>query len=371
MNTRTETQNMLSHSIKAMLGKHHASDRLREGHCAANLWPELVELGLTAAEIPEEIGGLGLGFADIVPMFEDLGRGLATTYYLEFAVMGYWLLHASGNAVARDLLAGAAAGEVLPVLAFSEFGTAGDPAFTRTTATASGDGWRLKGSKSVVVGGDIATHLLVPALAGQGEDSGLALFLVPADAPGVALRSLQLYDGSRAADISLDDARVPASNLLSSGDEAKELIAMTLDRGRAALCHEAVGLMAAAQELTLDYVKSRKQFGQPIGAFQTMQHRLANMFMDLELTRSAAQLATSAVQRSATPEQRMQAVSAAMVTLCQNARAVGQSAIQAHGGIALTREYLAGHYFKRLTLIERYLGTGEDHLERYIALSGC
>lgn len=362
---QTETQTMLSHSISAMLDKHQPSDRLREGLGATNLWGALVELGLAGAEIPEAFGGLGLSFTDIAPMFEDLGRGLATTCYLEFAVMGTWLLHASDNLVAHGLLAGAATGDTRAVLTFSEFGSAGDPAFARTSATATAAGWSLNGAKSVVVGGSLATHLLVPAM----QDGKLALFLVPADAPGVTRHSLQLYDASSAADITLDNACVAASHLLARGEQASALITLALDRARAALCHEAVGLMAAVHDLTLDYVKSRKQFGQPIGAFQTMQHRLATMFMDLELCRSAADVATSAAQHSATPQQRMQAVSAAMVTLCQCARNIGQSAVQAHGGIALTREYQAGHYFKRLTMIERYLGTGDDHLERYIALA--
>jgi alkylation response protein AidB-like acyl-CoA dehydrogenase len=363
----TETQSMLSHSISAMLERHEPIGRLCEGRDAANLWDAVVELGLAGAEIPEELGGLGLPFSDIAPMFEDLGRGLAATCYLEFAVIGIWLLHASGNAAAHDPLTGATSGDIRAVLAFSEYGSAGDPAFTRTNATAIAEGWALRGAKSVVVGGQIATHLLVPAL----RDGELALFLVPVDAPGVTRNTLQLYDGSSAADITLDNVQVPLSHVLASGAQAADLIAMALDRGRAALCHEAVGLMAAVHGLTLDYVKARKQFGQPIGAFQTMQHRLANMFMDLELSRSAADVATSAVQRSVSPQRRMQDVSAAMVTLCQCARNFGQNAVQAHGGIALTREYQAGHYFKRLTMIERYLGTGEDHLERFIALAGC
>lgn len=368
MTDHDQTQAMLADSIRSLLERQAPADRLREGLAGPDLWGTLVDLGLPAAELPEDVGGLGLRFADLAPLFEEFGRSLATTYYLEFAIIGAWLLQAVDAPAARDLLADAATGAIRPALAFSEFGSAGDPAFTRTRAAQTGPSWRLDGAKSVVVGGQSATHFLVPARI-DGPDGDLGLFLVAADGPGVALDGMQLYDGSLAADIVFDGAEIPAGNLLARGAQALDLLDLALDRGRGALCHEAVGLMAAVHELTLDYVKARRQFGQPIGAFQTMQHRLADMFMDLELSRSAADLATSAVTHGTAPRQRRQAVSAAMVTVCRSARDIGQSAVQAHGGIALTREYLAGHYFKRLTMIERYLGTGEDHLERYIALS--
>ncbi|TAJ74193.1 MAG: hypothetical protein EPO45_17500 [Sphingobium sp.] len=368
MTSARETRDMLEQAVEQMLARHHSADALCEGKPKNDLWEFLVELGLPAAELPETCGGLDVAFTDVAPTLRLAGRVLATTYLTEFAIIGAWLVSACASESHADLLKQATMGEVRIALAFAEHGDGGDLAFTRTRASAAPDGWTLTGNKNLVVGGDRATHFVVPAIMGDGSGD-LGLFLLPTDAPGLTRHEVELYDGSHAADLALQNVACVAPTVLARGSEARDLIELALDRGRAALAHEIVGLIEAVQEITLEYVKTRKQFGQPIGAFQTMQHRMADMWMELELARSCAQLATDAIAASDSADARQQAVSAAISSICDHARLVGQSAVQAHGGIALTREYLVGHYFKRLAMAERYLGNGDYHLDRYVALA--
>lgn len=369
MNGAIETQEMLSQAVEQMLERHHSANLLCEGKPKPDLWPQLVDLGLVGAEFPEDRGGLAVPFADIAPAIQKMGRALATTYLTEFTIMGGWLTEACGTLSSRDIASLAAAGEARVALAFGEYGSGGDVAFTKTSAVQSDGGWKIHGKKSVVVGGDRASHLIIPAkiTPSVGDPNGeLALFLLSIDTLGLTTHVFELYDGSFAADFDLRDVKVPSNGLVARGENAIDLIELALDRGRAALCHETVGLLEKVQEMTLDYVKTRKQFGQPIGAFQTMQHRMADMYMDIELAQSCAELATDAMSLESDKNWRMQTVSTAIAGICDCARRVGQSAVQAHGGIALTQEYLVGHYFKRLTMVERYLGNAEYHVERYI-----
>ena len=368
MTNASETRDMLDQAFEQMLARHHSSEDLCEGRSKTDLWEHIVELGLPAAELPEDRGGLDVSFADLAPSLRLSGRVLATTYLIEFSVMGAWLVNACAGDGEAVLLEQAAAGEARIALAQAEPGDGGDLDFIRTTAGPAGEGWIVNGGKSLVVGGDRATHFVVSARLEDGLDE-LGLLLVPVDAAGLTRHCFELYDGSHAADLSFEAMACPAASLLARGEEARVLLELALDRGRAALAHEMVGLIETVQEITLDYVKTRKQFGQPIGAFQTMQHRMADIWMELELARSCAHMATDAIASDSTPEARQQTVSAAMASICNHARNVGQSAVQAHGGIALTREYLVGHYFKRLTMAQRYLGNPDMHLDRYVALA--
>lgn len=370
----TETQTMLAQSIEQLLSRHRSVPALCEGKPKPDLWPYLADLGLLAAELPADQGGLNLTFADLAPAFLQIGKALATTYLAEYVVMGGWVVAASAAPLARDAASRLASGETRVALAIGEHGDGGEITFIRTRAVHVGDDWQIVGTKAVVVGGDRATHLIVPAMIASrasAPDGELGLFLVPLETAGLTSRVIELYDGSFAADFELRDVTVTADALLARGAAAVELFELALDRGRAALCHEIVGLLEKVNEITLDYVKTRNQFGQPIGTFQTMQHRMADMRMDLELAYSCAELATAALASESDTNARMKTVSAAMASICDCARRTGQSAVQAHGGIALTREHIAGHYFKRLTLVERYLGNAEFHVERYIRLAGA
>jgi len=371
MDNSTDTRTMLAHAVGQMLEQHQATHS--HGHAAArpDLWAQLVDIGLVAAEFPASHGGLELAFADLGPAFEQFGRACSTTNLAEFIVMGGWLVSQCDTPAAMDLTARLISGEARVALASHESGLGGEIACTTTHAVETGEGWTLHGLKSVVVGGNLATHLVVPAMvgtAGAGQAGELALFLLPANAPGLTVHAFDLYEGSSAADFELRAVHVPAGSLLAQGSRATELAELALDRGRAALMHEIVGLLEKVSEITLDYVKTRKQFGQPIGTFQTMQHRMADMAMDIELAKSCAQLATDAIGAEGGAQERMREVSAAMAAICNCARRVGHSAVQAHGGIALTQEYLVGHYFKRLTMLERYLGNADYHFERFMEL---
>jgi len=366
----SETQAMLAQSIEQLVSRQPSAQMLSEGKRKPDLWPLLVELGLPAAELSADLGGLELAFADMAPAFRQIGQALATTYLAEFVIMGGWVVTASQTPLALDFAARLASGEARVALAFGEHGDGGDITYTRTSAVQACENWQIDGTKAVVVGGDRATHLIVPAMiAPSASDSRdeLGLFLVPTASIGLTSHIFELYDGSFAADFALRGVNIPADALLARGSKALDLFELALDRGRAALCHEAVGLIEKVNEITLNYVKTRQQFGQPIGTFQTMQHRMADMHMDLELAHSCAELATAAIAMGGTTRERMRTISAAMASICDCARRIGQSAVQAHGGIALTREYSVGHYFKRLALVERYLGNAAFHLERYIA----
>jgi alkylation response protein AidB-like acyl-CoA dehydrogenase len=372
MTTLSDTQDMLARAVDAMLEKRHSTDPLTKGDVAPDLWPQMIELGLTSAELPETAGGLNLEFREIAPALERIGHALARTHLIEYAIMGGWLLAASEAPLSSQMIPDVAAGNIKIALAHGEPGTAGDLRYTMTTAHSTGNDWSISGNKSVVIGGADATHFMLPARISQPEsdlssEAEIGLFLVSAKSQNLVRTPYRLFDGSDAADVLLENVSLPPQFLLCRGQRALQLVEGALDRGRAALCQEAVGLMEALQALTLDYVKTREQFDQPIGAFQTMQHRMADMFMELELVRSAAQLASRAIDCEQ-GNVRMRLISAAMVTICESANRFGQSAIQAHGGIGMTQEYLAGHYFKRLTLISRWLGDADQHLDRYLDL---
>jgi alkylation response protein AidB-like acyl-CoA dehydrogenase len=371
MESSDDMRTMLAHTVGQMLDRHQPTKPYGKGASHPDLWAQLVDVGLTAAEFPASHGGLEIAFADLGLAIQQFGQALATTYLTEFIIMGGWLVGQSEASAAKDIIPRLISGEAKIALASNEYGLGGEIGLTTTSAVQNNDGWILDGNKSVVVGGDRATHLIVPATimpsdANQREE--LALFLLPTNAAGVTARTFELYDGSGAADFELRDARVAADALLSRGAMAVDLFEMALDRGRAALSHEIVGLLERVSEITLDYVKTRKQFGQAIGTFQTMQHRMADMAMDIELAKSCAQLATDAIEAGTSASKRMQTISAARASICDCSRRVGQSAVQAHGAIALTQEYVIGHYFKRLTMLGRYLGNADYHLERYVTL---
>ncbi len=233
-----------------------------------------------------------------------------------------------------------------------------------TTARRDGAGWVIEGDKSVVLHGDSATHLLVSARTGgaRRDAAGITLFLLDATAEGVSRRGYPTQDGLRAAEVSLAQVRVADDRRIGPLDGAAPLIGAVVDAALAALCAEAVGAMAALQALTLDYLKQRKQFGAAIGSFQVLQHRAVDMLVEVEQARSMAMYAAMMATES-DPAARRAAVAAAKVQVNRSARSVGQAAIQLHGGIGMTMEYKAGHYFKHLTMIGSLFGDTEHHLD--------
>jgi alkylation response protein AidB-like acyl-CoA dehydrogenase len=325
------------------------------------------DLGILAMTFPERVGGSALDAVATMVVMEEFGRALVLEPYLETVVICGGLLAAVGGTRADRMLGRIGAGQ--EVLAFAGFEAASryDIATIAASARRDAGGWVLDGTKAVVAAAPWASHLLVAArtAGSRGERRGLSLFLVPCSTPGVSMNSYPTIDGRRAADVTFKAVRVPAADLIGEEDEAIELIERSIDAAIAAVSAEAVGLLAKLHEDTLDYAKNRRQFGQAIARFQVLQHRLVDMYMEIELARSAACFAT--LQLTAPAAERARAASAAKVTINKACRMIGQNAVQIHGGMGMTDELAVSHAFRRATAIELELGTTDFHLARYAA----
>ncbi|MGH6981070.1 MAG: acyl-CoA dehydrogenase family protein [Stellaceae bacterium] len=336
---------------------------------SAGLWAKYAELGLLGLPFAEEYGGFGGGGIETMIVMEAFGRGLALEPYLATVVLGGGLIALAGSdAQKSDILPEIAAGKMMLAFAQGERHSRYDLARVETSAKPQGSGFVLNGHKSVVLHGGAAHKLIVSArTAGTGNDtSGLSLFVVDRDAKGVTVSDYPTVDGLRAADVTLSNVSVGADALLGPRDNAYPLIVRVADRAVAALCAEAVGIMETLNAMTLEYIKTRKQFGVAIGSFQVLQHRMVDMLINAEQAKSMEILAAMSID-SDDQRERERAVSAAKVQTGLSGRFVGQQAIQLHGGIGMTDEYAAGHYFKRLSSIEHNFGDTDYHLERFPA----
>jgi len=314
--------------------------------------------------LPEAHGGLGGNAVDTMVVMEVFGRGLVVEPYLATAVLGAGLVAEAGSdAQQAALLPKVAGGELLLAFAHDEPGTRYELNHVATSAKKPGDAYVLNGAKTVVLHGAQADTLIVSARTSGGErdDKGISLFLVDRKAAGVAVRDYPTHDGQRAADITLRNAR---GELLGKDGQATGPIEHARARAIAALCAEAVGNMAALVEITLAYIKTRKQFGVPIGSFQVLQHRMADMLMYVEQARSMMYLAANRADSTDVAERR-RAIAAAKTLVGQAGRFVGQQAVQLHGGIGVTDEVNVSHYFKRLTLINATFGDADHHLGQF------
>jgi len=340
---------------------------------SGRLWAQYADLGLLAAPFPEEHGGLGQGLTETMIVAEALGRALAVEPYMATVVLaGGALRHAGNAALLEELVSHIAAGDLTLALAHQERQSRYDLADTATTARADGKGgYTLEGEKMVVVAGDSADKLIVSARAsgGRTDRGGIGLFLVDAKANGVTRRGYPTQDGMRAADVTLASVKVGPEAVLAGPEKGLEVLERVVDEAVAALAAEAVGAMAGLAELTVDYLKTRKQFGVPIGSFQVLQHRAVDMLTAMEQARSMAYYAT---MMAAEPDanERRRAMAAAKVQIGRSGRLVGESAVQLHGGIGMTMEYKAGHYFKRLTMIDLAFGDADHHLRELARMGG-
>ncbi|GAB3422037.1 acyl-CoA dehydrogenase family protein [Massilia agilis] len=331
-------------------------------------WSTLAELGMTALPVPVAQGGFDGSAVDMFVVMRELGRGLVVEPYFA-TVLGAQFLKLGGGHEA--LLERVAAGELKLACALGERQSRHDMADIATTARREGDGYVIDGEKKVVIHGAHAGVLVVSARTGGGErdHDGISLFVVPADAPGVQVTGYRTLDGLRAADVRLSGVTLGAHALLGAVGQGWDILDAALDYGAGLLCAEALGAMEALFDATLDYLKTRQQFGVPIGKFQALQHRMADMFIHLEQARSMALLAAVKLDAPDAIERR-RAVSAAKYRIGQAARFVGQQAVQLHGGMGVTDELPASHYFKRLSMIELTLGDADHHLARFIAQPG-
>lgn len=333
-------------------------------------WAQLAELGLLAVPFAEEHGGIGGGPVETMLVMEAFGRGLVIEPYMASVILGGGLLrHAGSPDQKAAILPGVASGETILAFAQTERGSRYDLHDVATTAARDGEGWVLSGEKGVVLHGDCADTLLVTArTAGSRRDrDGIGLFLVDARAPGVTRRGYPTQDGMRAAEIAFETVRAEA--VLGDPEGALPAVERVADEAIAALCAEAVGLMGAAIEATVDYVKTRKQFGVAIGGFQSLQHRAADMVVAHEQAKSMAYLATMMASED-DPAERMAAIAAAKVQIGRSGRFVGQQAVQLHGGVGVTMEYRIGHVFKRLTMLDLAFGDADHHLARLATTGG-
>ena len=368
----SEEQTAIQDSLKRYLAKDYGFEQRRAltrsdlGH-SAEAWATYAELGLLALPFPESAGGLGGNAIDTMVISETLGTALALEPFIPSVVIAGNLINDIGTPAQRDtLLGGITQGTLLATLAHLEPGARYNLKHVTTTARKDGNGWSLSGHKAVALAAPSANKLLVSArTSGAAFDAnGVSLFVVDAKAAGVSIRAYGTQDGQRAGEVLLKDVKVGADALVGAVNQALPAIEHAIDRGIAALCAEAVGVMTTLNAQTLEYLKNRKQFGQPIGKFQALQHRMADMAIAAEQARSMALLAAVKVDSTDVAERR-RSVSAAKAYIGQSARTVGQGAVQMHGGMGVTDELMASHLFKRLTVISATFGDVDHHLGKF------
>lgn len=369
----TDEQLALQDTLRRWIARDYSFEQRRalsrspEGF-SVGAWTQYAELGLLGVPFPEEFGGLGGSGVDVMAVMELVGEGLLLEPYWSTVVLCGGLIRDSAPlAMKAALLPEIIAGRLQLALAAYEPGGRYDLGHVDCTAVRAGDGWRLSGQKTVVLDAPSANYFVVSArveTAPAGGGSAIALFLVPRAASGVSLVSYPTQSGGRAGDLRLADVLVGDDALVSAPGEGLAALERAADLGIAALCAESLGIVTALNQATLGYLKSRKQFGAPIGTFQALQHRMADLYIAGEQLRSMTIVAAvNCETRDAAARRR--AMSGAKAYVGEAARFVGQQAVQLHGGMGLVDEFIVGHYFKRLTVIDLCLGDAEFHLARY------
>ena len=368
----TETQGMLRDTLARFLADTYSFDARQKMIASPEgrdpgIWRALSsELGLTCAPFAEELGGMGGGAIENQIMMEELGKVIAIEPWLQTVVAGGGALVAAGGPLAEAMIPQIISGDCLIAFAYAEPQGRYNLADIGTTAKQDGTGYVLNGHKGVVYAAPWATHLLVTARTGGGrrDRDGVELFLVEANAKGISRRDYPTVDGFRASEIYFENVAIPGEALLPGGID---LIERVVDECTVAVCAEATGIARTMLAQTVEYTGQRKQFGVPIGKFQVLQHRMADMLVEAEQIASMALMGTLRLDESANA--RKVAVSMAKAKVSRSIRFVGQSAVQTHGGIGITMELAIGHYFKRATMIEHQFGGADYHLERYEALT--
>ena len=367
-----EEQQQLADSVKRLLDKDYDFEARKkivasaEGFSPA-IWNTFAELGVLGLPFSADAGGFGAGTSDMVALMEAMGGALVVEPYLPTVLVGR-ALDRAGSAAQKGLLEGVIGGSTKLALAHYEPGNRFDLSVA-LTAKRDGAGWVLDGAKIAAVGAPQADKLLVSArTSGAATDTnGISLFLVDAKAAGVSMKSFRTQDSLRSADLALSGVKVGADALVGGEGAGLAVLEEAIDFTSALLCAEAVGAMKFACETTLDYLKTRKQFGTTLGSFQALQHRLVDMYVATEQARSITYLACSKVDSGADAAERRHVIAAARVKIADNARQVGQEAIQLHGGMGMTIEMKVSHTFKRLTMIQQTFGDADHFLERFVS----
>jgi len=371
----TEEQSMLRDTVASYLADNYGFDQRRaalgrEPFWRPDVWSAFAdELGILGAAFPEALGGLGGGYTENMVVMEELGKALVVEPYLGTVVIGGGFLKHGAPASAEEMIGQIIAGKAIFAFAYAEPQGRYNIRDLKTTARKDGAGYVLNGHKAVVVGAPYATHLVVTARTGGGQRDagGISVFIVPKSAKGVSTRDYPTVDGFRASEVYFENVALGAEARIGGEGEALPLVEKVMDEAIAATCAEACGVLRRLQEGTVEYTKQRKQFGVPISSFQVLQHRMVDMFIQLEQSISMTYMAT--IRLSDSDAERAKAASAAKVQIGKACKFVGQNAVQLHGGMGVTDEMAIGHYFKRATMIEGLFGSTDHHLARYEALS--
>jgi pimeloyl-CoA dehydrogenase small subunit len=373
----SEEQRMLKESVDRLIAERYDFETRKkyikeEVGYSRSMWSQYAEMGLLGLPFDERYGGSGGGAVETMIVMEAFGRGLILEPYLATVVMGGGMVTLAGSEAQRAaILPKIADGSLLLALAHSEPNSRYDLTDVQCVAKRDADGWVLDGVKSFVVHGDRADQLIVSARTAGDRRSpdGITLFVVDANTPGITRRGYPTHDGLRSAEIRLKGVKVGSNAVLGEPGKGLAHVNALADRTLTALAAEAVGAMSAAHETTVDYLKTRKQFGVTIGSFQALQHRAVDMMVALEQARSMALYATMMVD-DPDPAERGKAVSAATIQIRRSGKYVSQQAIQLHGGIGMTLEYKVGHYFKRLTAMESMFGDVDHHVAAVARVGG-
>ncbi|HEY3178859.1 MAG TPA: acyl-CoA dehydrogenase [Casimicrobiaceae bacterium] len=371
----SEEQRLFAASIERFVARDYPFEARRhivashDGY-SRNVWAAFADLGLLGVAIPSEYGGLGGNAADLATVMEAIGEALIVEPFLA-TVMGARFIARAGTLEQKTrLLAATAEGKLTMAFAHSEQGARYDLARVATRARRTATGFAIDGDKRVVLHGPCARMLVVSARV-SGDDAdpqGIGLFLVDTEARGVSLASSRTLDELRAADISLSNVHVPADAQLGETASALTVIEDVVDFATALVCSEAVGAIRFANSATLEYLKTRKQFGVPIGSFQALQHRMVDMVVEYEQAKSMASLACATVDTESDPVRRKRVVSAAKVRIADACRRVSQESVQLHGGMGMSDELKISHTFRRLTMITQQFGDADHHLERFASM---
>lgn len=373
----SEEQQLFAASIARFVERDYAFDRRRRivaspDGFSRDVWRTMAEMGLLGLPLPAAYGGLGGGAMDAMSLMDAIGAALIVEPWLATVALGAQLIALGGSEAQRQrMLPAVAEGTLLLAFANAEPGTRYGLAQVATRARHDGNGYVISGVKQAAPHAAAADSLVVSARTGGGDTDadGISLLLVPRDAPRLTVRPMRMLDETRAADLVLEDVRVPADALVGAPGRALPLIEQVVDFATALVCAEAVGAIEFANHATLDYLKTRRQFGVPIGSFQALQHRMVDMVIEHEQARSMASLACSAVDTERDPRARSCIVSAAKVRIADACRRVSQESIQLHGGMGMSDELKVSHTFRRLTAIAQQFGDADHHLERFAALS--
>jgi alkylation response protein AidB-like acyl-CoA dehydrogenase len=368
----SEEQQLLADSLKRYLANEYTMDARSKivdspTGWSEKVWAAFAEMGLLGVPFAEEHGGFGGSAVDVMLVMEALGEGLVVEpYWVNVGLGGRLIARAGSEAQQKRILPALTQGKHRLAFAHTERGARYDLGHVQAQAKKRGAGYTLEGEKRAVLAAGAADTLIVSARTSGGatDPAGVSLFLVERSAPGVTVKEYRTIDELRAADVWLSDVSVPAEARLGDDGRALPLVEDAADYATALLCAEAVGAIRFANEATLEYLKSRRQFGVPIGSFQALQHRMVDMVISYEQARSMAYLACVKVD-TAPPAERRHAVSAAKIKVADACRHVSQEAVQLHGGMGMTEELKISHIFRRLTMIGQTFGDAEHHLERF------